>query len=67
MEKKSVYENVPGQGKVLDDGTWWTNCTVVVGEIHKSFMIPGKYTRVCKVVEVAIFDGKRFARWEHLD
>lgn len=62
--EKNIYENVPGQGKRLEDGTWWVNCRAKVGEVHK--MNPGHYIRVCQVIETGIFDGLPFARWKRL-
>lgn len=64
--KKNIYQNVPGQGNCLEDGTWWTNCKANVGKICKSYMFPGNYTKVCKVIETSTFEGKPFARWKRL-
>jgi hypothetical protein len=61
-EKNNIYQNVPGQGKYLEDGTWWTNCNAKVKEIVKHYMIPGNYTQVCEVIETSTFDGKPFAK-----
>ena len=65
-EKENIYEIVPGQGKRLADGTWWTNCTAKVGEVCSQFMIPGNYTKKSEVVEVGRFGGLPFARWKDI-
>ena len=63
---EDIYKNVPGQGKILEDGTWWTNCTANINEITKHHVIPGNYTKVCQAIENANFDCKPFTRWKRL-
>jgi hypothetical protein len=46
-EKQDIYENVPGKGKFLGDDTWWTNSSVQVGYICRSWM------GTCKCIETA--------------
>jgi hypothetical protein len=58
-KKENIYLPVPGQGKVLADGTWWTNSSASVGEVCRSW-------QVCECVEVGMFGGRPFARWRRI-
>ena len=50
-----IYKNVPGQGKILPDGTYWNNSIANVGYIAKN-------GQIC--IETKIIDGRNFARWK---
>ena len=73
MEQENLYKNVPGFGKRLADGTWWTNCDAYAGQFsengaHRKFE-NGEYWAApnqFKCLETAFFDGEPFARWEEL-
>lgn len=55
--KVNIYQNVPGRGDYLPDGTWWTESDVEVE--HQCDGTRGR--TIC--IEVAFFDGRRFTRW----
>lgn len=74
-ELNKTYQNVPGHGQPLPDGTWWTNCEHNVGYVAETHHYDRKYEggkhyskpNRCRCVEVSTFDGKPFSRWEQLE
>jgi hypothetical protein len=74
-KEDKTYDNVPGHGKYLEDGTWWVNIDRPVGHVcitqyYDRQIIGGQWwasDRQARVVGTATFDGKRFSRWEVLE
>ena len=75
--EEDIYAAVPGQGKKMNDGTWWTQVSVRVGEVCTTHHYEQRYDAVekqwyskpsvTKCIETGSFGGRPFARGESIE